>query len=618
MKLETLVQDRQQRSFDSLTTKRALWKELENLFLGILTDKVSNNSKSRVFDHKLSTYILESEARVMAQIPIGKVKNISKNDILSSTLMNLILEKYIVPNANAQFPLLVKLRMLHRMSKIYGNAFAFVDWDVKRNGYIGPDLFLLKIWDVFPQVGAISLDDSDYIIVRTYRTLDELKTLAKRKNFKNIDKAITTLKEKGGSKDKQDQDNESVRESNDYPDKQPSKGKGYYEIFTMFERDRWVDYIPDAEVCIRDTKNPNDDGELPVVNKYGIPMLEDFMGIGDGERGKSMQYVINSTWNLALDSAKYSIFPPVVFNQDIIVKSSIKRKPGANWLVRGNVDQAARAVQLSPQGVQTFQNVFNSANASLLNMFGTTDTTVSSSTDSTFGKTPEALKQQAARENSRDNWDKFYMELAMTQIMKKFVNMTAKKQTGNLQVRMFEDEMKDLIKKHPDMADMYDEKKGVLKINKSKTGSTLYDWEIVSGSSYLVDKQSQQENLLRFLDIVGKYPFFLQGLQQEGTEISFTEYAKRFLADNTEGWDKILKIKDPKMADREDEQAMQEHEQQFMQTMQGLLNGQGQEGMQGGQMPMEGQMPQPPQGMLMQAQPPVSQIPVEENPNATF
>lgn len=607
MKLETLVKDRQQRSFESLTSKRVLWTELENIFLGNLSDKISIDSKSRVFDHKLSTYILESEARVMAQIPVGKVKNISKNDALSAALMNLILEKYIIPNANAQFPLLVKLRMLHRMSKLYGNAFAFVDWDIKRNGYMGPDLFLLKIWDVFPQVGAVSLDDSDYITVRTYRTLDEIKQLGKRKNYKNIDKVVTELRDKSGTKDKQDRDNESVRETSEYPDKQPAKGKGYFEIFTMFERDRWVDYVADANTVIRETKNPNDDGELPVINKYGIPLVDDIMGTGDGERGRSMQYVINSTWNLALDSAKYSIFPPVVFNQDVIVKSSIKRKPGANWLVRGNVDQAARPIQLSPQGVQTFQNVFNSANASLLNMFGTTDTSVSSQTDVAFGKTPEALKQQSARENSRDNWDKFYMELALTQIMKKFVNMTAKKQTGSLQVRMFEDEVKDLIAKYPEMQEMYDDKKGIIKINKKHTGSTLYDWEIVSGSSFAVDKQAQQDNLLRFLDVLGKYPFFLQGLQQEGTMLSFTEYAKRFLADNTEDWDKILLTQDNPSAqkDTQDEQMLDQHAQEFQQALEQM--------MQGGDMSMQDPMMQGiPQGGMPQM--PAQQIPVQQNP----
>jgi hypothetical protein len=121
--------------------------------------------------------ILESEARVMATTGVGKVGSISKNDQGCAALMNLILDKYIVPNANAQFPLLVKHRMMHRNSKIYGNSFALIDWDVKKNGYVGPDLWLLDIRNVFPQVGAVSLDDSDHIIIRTYRPLSFFESL---------------------------------------------------------------------------------------------------------------------------------------------------------------------------------------------------------------------------------------------------------------------------------------------------------------------------------------------------------------------------------------------------------------------------------------------------------
>ena len=138
--ISNTLKQRRQAADDSLVNKREMWKEHENLFLGNLEDQISETTKSKVFDHKISTYIIESEARVMAQVPVGKVKAISKNDMGASALMNLILDKYVVPNANAQLPFLVKLRMLHRMSKIYGNAFYMVDWDVKQNGYVGPDM----------------------------------------------------------------------------------------------------------------------------------------------------------------------------------------------------------------------------------------------------------------------------------------------------------------------------------------------------------------------------------------------------------------------------------------------------------------------------------------------
>lgn len=585
--LTDLIQQRYDDADTYLSTKRALWEEVEDLFDGNLEDKLSNTTKSRVFDHKISTYILESEARVMAQIPTGKVKAISRNDELSSKLMNLILDKYIVPNANAQFPLLVKLRILHRLSKIYGSSFYMVDWDVKRNGYVGPDLYLLNIWNIFPQVGAQSLNDSDFIIVRTFRPMSWFEGLKKKDGFKNIDSVIKKLKDL--SSDKTNDTEKTQREQNDYPDQEGTKGVGPYEVISMYERDRWVDSVPgcDFEV-IRDRENPNKDGELPVGVKYAIPRDDDFMGMGDAERGRSMQYVINSSWNLGLDSAKMSIFPPVVFNKDVIVKSSIKRVAGANWIARGNVDQAARAINLSPQGVQTLQAVYNLANASLLNHFGTTDTSVSSQTDTTFGKTPEALRQQGARENARDSWDRFYVELAITDIFKKMVNLMSNRQQGKVMVRMFDEEVTKLLNQYPELRDQWDEKKGVLKIDKKKTGSVLYDYEIVSGSSYQVDQNKQQENMLLFLELLMKYQPLLQILQQEGTKINFTELITRQIANSgIANWDKIVQTQDTSSPGaQEDDSILQQHQEQFLQEVQKLS------GEMGNIPPQPGQVPQ--------------------------
>lgn len=573
--ISKIVKQRRQAADDSLVNKREMWKEHENLFLGNLDDKISDSTKSKVFDHKISTYIIESEPRVMAQVPVGKVKAISKNDMGASALMNLILDKYVVPNANAQLPFLVKLRMLHRMSKIYGNAFYMVDWDVKQNGYVGPDMWLISPWDIFPQVGATSIEDSDYIIVRSWKPLSFFEKLRKADGYKNLDTVITKLKQSTGDKQSRDSDSKTQREEDMETGVSGTKGDGFYEVLSMYERDRWVDVVPAAEyTVIRDGKNRGIEGELPVGNKWAIPMFEDFMGMGDVERGKSMQYVMNSAWNLALDSAKMSIFPPVIFNKDIIIPSSIKRVAGANWIARGNPQLAAQAIQLSPQGIQTFQSIYQSANAALLNQFGTTDTTISSNIDNSFGKTPQALKQQAARENSRDAWDKFYIEIAINQIMKKMVNLVSQKQSSAISVRLFGEEIKTLFKKYPELQSQYDPKTGNLKINKSQTGSVLYDYEMVSGSSFAVDKQAQQENILALINLLlqnaqmgqqGITSPFLELLKVEGTSIKFSKLLTSLVSENINNWDEIVDSQDSeKTPAEEDDAVMEQHKQQFM------------------------------------------------------
>lgn len=314
----------------------------------------------------------------------------------------------------------------------------------------------------------------------------------------------------------------------------------------MYERDKWTDYVTDADLVIRDMDNPHDNHELPVVCKYSIPLLSDIFGMGDFERGKSMQYTLNSLWNLYLDGVKVSIFPPTLVNKDYVADlNSIKWSAAAKWLVKGNggVDQAARTMNLSPQGQNTFNNVYQIVTSSLLNMMGTTDTAVSAQVDPGFGKTPEALKQQSARENSRDNVDRFYMERFLTDVNRKFVNLLSKKMPDSVAVRMFPDDIEQLTKDFPEIEEnkMYNAKRGKLNISKKLLGDVIYDYEIVSGSTYALDQKEQQQNLLMLLDLFTKNPMLMEALKQEGKEVKLDQIVNRILVNSgIQDYEKIV------------------------------------------------------------------------------
>lgn len=544
--LTTEVKNRFQASFDSLKEKRQLFDNVEELFHGILNDSASSKTKSQVFDPRLSTLIIERAYRVMSQLPVGKVKGLSTNDMADAQIKNLLLEKYVIPNASAQFDFLTKLRMVDLYSNIYGSFYALVDWDVKKNGYIGPDMWLLNMRDVFPQVGAVSVEDSDHIIVRTWKPLSYFKSLGKAEGFKNISKIVDKLENKAGSKQSREAEDISRRDDLQYPQNQTTKGTGYYEVLSQFEGDRWVDICVDADMEFRDTENPHENGELPVVQKYSIPLLDDIMGMGDMERGGSMQKVVNANWNLYLDSLKMSIYPPVILNKDNIASmSSIKWGAAEKWLGRGNLDNVAKTLQLTPQGLNTFNSTYQVANAAILNLFGTSDTAVGEAVDNTMGKTPQALKMQQARENTRDAADRFYMERFINQVMRKMVNLLEKKQPNSLTVRMFEDEIESLSRNNPDIAQQYDKESGKLTVNKGK-GSNLYDYEMVSGSTFAVDNKTQQDNLSSLIDLYLKSQTpqgntLVADLDREGYTLKFGELFKRVVASSgIQDWDKVL------------------------------------------------------------------------------
>lgn len=555
--LQQSILDRRQKAEDYLRVKRGLWTEYENILHGYLTDDLSSKTRSQMFDPKLATISLDRSARVMAQLATGKVKGISKNDAGGEKLMNLILDKYVIPNANSQFDFLTKCRMMNLYSNIYGNFFALIDLESKKNGYVGPDMWLIPIRDVFPQVGAISLEDSDYMIIRSWHPRSYFEGLSKEKGYKNIGKILEVLDKKSGSKESRGQEQKTAREMELYADETAAKKAGYFETLSMYEKDRWVDFSVDAQLDYRDQSNPQENDELPIVNKYSIPLLDDFMGMGDYERGKKMQYGLDSLWNLYMDAVRVSIFPPILINEDNVSDtSSIKWAAAAKWMMKNAPGSpgtsGAQSLNLSPQGTNTFQSVYGAMSASLLNMFGTTDTSVTQQTDPNFGKTPQALKMQAQRENARDTVDRFYTERFITNTMKKFVNLISKKMPGSVAIRMFEGEIEELSKSYKEIEEMYDEKTGKLNIPKNKFGSVLYDYEIVPGSTYAVDQKQQQDSLVNLFGMMSQNlqvnpqsgevtSPLVEALKKEEKQFKFGEALERIMANSgVQDWDKIV------------------------------------------------------------------------------
>jgi hypothetical protein len=572
MSLKQIILDRVEASKNYMENKRIVFDTLEKLATGQLSDLISSGTTSRVFDPKLATMTIERSNRVMAQLPTGKIRAISKNDEGTEKLMNLILEKYVLPNASAQWEFLTKCRMVDLYSNIYGSLDVFVDWDIKANGYVGPDMWILNVRDVFEQVGAVSLEDSDYVIIRTWKPLSFFENLRGQPGYRNIDKIIKKLKDKAGSKDARTSDEKSKREENEYPNGQAAKKDGFYAIYSQYERDRWIDYVQDADEIFRDIKNPQENGELPVIRKYSMPLLDDIKGLGDFERGYTMNMALNAVWNLSLDSAKMSLKPITMLNKDAIAdSSSIKMTPGAKWLGRGNINNFAQTLGVSPQNINTFQTLFQVLNASMLNAFGTSDTSVTAATDPGMGKTPEALKMQGARENTRDNADRFYMEQFLKKVYNRFTNLISKKQTGAVQVRLFKEEIEDLVKSYPEMEEMYDQKTGKITIPKKKFGSVLFDYEMVSGSTYAKDQKEQRDLILFYLDMFIKSPQLIQYLaEKEGKEVKLGELITRgFVNSGIQDWDKVIVDMNKGGDNGEELQAnLDQGQQQVMQAIQ--------------------------------------------------
>jgi len=559
---QALLDECQQHEADSykwLATKRDTWDDKEAMLVCSLEDQISGDTKSQVFDPVLSTIVFERAARVMAQNPSGKAYAVSKNDVGKNLLMNLLL-KYYRNNANECYSHLVKLRMMDTYSPVYGSFFALVPWRIdERSGYIGPELTLIPIRDVRPQPGRKSVGESDWFGVKSLVSLSWL--LEQQKTFpgiwRNADSLAAEIRSKKSEGDTQ---RASAKEERSYIEREwwPSLiGDAKYpsvEIVTEYRRDRWITWAPkqvDPKTSrpwvLRVLKEPYPEGMLPIVEKHAFPLLDSIIGLGEFERGQTLQLAINSLINLYLDGVKYSIFPPLHINPDNVIPSSFKWGPGERWYMN-NPNKDVQPMALSPQGLQTFQSTYGFMLAAIQNLAGSTQVTKMEGVEPAVGKTPEAIKYMSYRESARDEWDRFMMEDTIDQIYTRWIALITNKLERPQVIRIFESEIEEIqeIYKDEKILEVFKSgKRGNAQIDKSQfieNGEPVkFDFELETGSTMKKNLDEERAIFGGMLTELVSNPRFLEEVRVKNKDIDIGELFKRYLiASGVKDWDRIL------------------------------------------------------------------------------
>lgn len=549
---EELLDEVQQHQTDSdswLSTIRDTWDDKESMLLGSLEDSQSKNSYSKVNDPRLATIVFERAARVMARDPKGKARAVSKDDVGKNLIMNLMLD-YYYKEANEQFSMRMKLRLLDLYSHVYGSMFALVPWRVNtKNGYMGPELNILNIRDCFPQPGNRQVTEADWFIQRSIVGIEWLKSQnAQYWNMDEVQALADDLKTNrdGGDVSTTDDKYRSLIENERFPSTPGDVLFPQVELFTEYRRDKWITFATkkassssSRPYVLRVVENPYCNNLLPIVVKHSFPLLDSPIGLGEFERGKTLQFAINSLINLYLDGVKYSIFPPLAVNPNEVVPSSLKWGVGEKWFMKDPKSNVV-PINLSPQGLNSFNSTYGFLLSALNTQAGTTDVAKSNNVESSLGKTPQALKYMQSRENSRDEWDRFMIEDTVTQIMDRWTGLMTKNLDNDVAVRIFGTEIEELREKYPDASEMFNSgKAGIINVNKtmlnddSKDGElTKYDYQIEAGSTFQKDPGEELQSLATILKSIIENPAIIQLMQQDGKKINFAEIFKRWVTES--------------------------------------------------------------------------------------
>lgn len=540
------------------------WDEYEDLLM--VQSRTADNLHVRVSEGSLSTIVIERASRVMAQMPTGVVNALGIKNTGQSLLYNLLLTNWVYPNANEQYDLETKLFLWDMYSNVYGTFPMMYDWTF-RDDYSGPDCWLVPIRNFWPQQGRFSTKNSDYMYISTFVGRDDMEDLlennVKGYDLECIDQILNQTKGKAivpRSESDYLRHNPmwQYRRRSNYTD------TGQFEVVTKYEagdEGRWVSFFPDYQSKVmRNIENPHADGRIPVSLKYALPTLDSIMGLGDMEKGKYMQYAMDTVINLQIDYQKIHTYPPLKVIMQNVVMPSIRLQPGAKWGVSNMNDIGHHQL---PESDQSHNMTYQFLKGALNNVAGNTTTQVSGTNSATPqpGKTPAAIRDQNKDELAHDALDTKFMHKAIEDLFGGMLSMinthASDPEAEPIELDLFDDEIKQLITAG------YDDIKDIVQWSGKQKGTTLDQatsvylkippsklqnqrglrYKMDSGSTLAQNQEQQHEQLNEIMTTYIENAASIETLLNAGGQtIDFPELFKQwFISGGLKQWNSILK-----------------------------------------------------------------------------
>jgi hypothetical protein len=369
-------------------------------------DSANYQHKAMVFDPRVFRVIETVTPRMVADEPQGAFYPVEEGDEITAHILNALI-KYDWRRAD-MFPKLVKFVKCMLM---FGTAFGRTFWDyresekmrmipkqaggkviwtpkntemVKVTDFDGPNFEVLNIYDCFPDPNATDLENMRWFIYRQFKTIDELKAMNESKGgtyYKNLDKLEAMIDEKKEDKRKgsvpSDMEYREHRRTMLSTDDLTGQDESRPELVIMrrFERDRWVDYVPDYKLIIRDVPNPYFHGDLPIIYGVDYPYPGELYGMGEIEPVERIQRAINAVLNQRLDNVQLTLNTMWKVNKNSQTDLHTLYSAPGNIIMTGDMD-GVEPIQVPDVTGPTFVQTMNYLTAAMQNGSGITDYTV--------------------------------------------------------------------------------------------------------------------------------------------------------------------------------------------------------------------------------------------------
>jgi hypothetical protein len=545
-----ITPDKLTETYNEADTHSDEWFKPFNEYERIAGNKLSaalGKNMPRVNDGSLAASLLETPMNVLPVMTMGKFKSGSDKAWIDE-IVNIIWRTKIIPNANTQASYFDKEQIsLYRALK-YG-AQPRYNFYVSTEDYTGSDWSLPYIRNVKLEPGKFSVDDCDYIFLDIYytklqleRIIDGIKKenkLAKKEgresdtswDIKNLQKlADLSLTDKEAN---EKNINERDRVSSSGIKCTACFNKGKDAPFYMFSK-----HLPEGEL-LREWKNPDPTGALPITMQYCYETLESPYGIGRVELAGPTQNVLDYMTQAHVLATQIGLQPPRAVRGaiDQANLNTITHTPDALWILgQANVDVINNTNPVYTQ----FPSNYGLYKTQLMNLQGRTDSSVSATSGNPeFSKTPAGVKSQEARTNAQDNYLRNKADQASAKMAEKMMNIHMAKMQGADLLQIAEDDRLRLEK-----AGFFDDNP-MTDIPSITEIPILYD-DLRFTFKFEFDprpesNEDEKNRWLELIDIITSNPNVMPALMQSGYNFDLGEAMKKVItASGVDGWDKVL------------------------------------------------------------------------------
>lgn len=490
-------------------------------------------------DGSLAAALFKLPKRVVPNDLTGSPRALDRDDEWINEFARIEWEKTIVPNANTQAPFTRKWKDAVRKAAIYGSV-PLITLITERGSYNGADFIVAYPQDVALEPGKVSDYDADVVYWDIYLTDTQIKQLIK--NYKEEEKAakkegresyntwtlkgLQTLLKDGG-----DQQRDSQDSPKGLTDKSVKRGgKKVTMVFNRGVDSTFYGYAPSIDMIVREYKNPDPTGDIPVHFLYCYQDFINPYGIGIVKLAGGTQNVLDYMRQADVLATQIGIRPPVLISGDTSETDleSIVYAQDALWF-------AGKAqVQRQELGNNVYSELPNRTSmykSSLNALAPMGDTTISATAgDPLQSKTPAGVKQAQASLSIDDEDFKDNLFLTYEAVAKSMINTHFAHKQGTDIMRLNESERERIFKSAPDLFPQFQEQQDpttgeVIQPSQEleviwDNARATFDFTVDAEPEKMTDDKDKLEGYMRVLELTNADPNFVMELQASGKKFN--------------------------------------------------------------------------------------------------